>query len=232
MRALMYADWTIVRRVFLRYLLITMFVMTPIVVMGNNDGELAAGTAVVTMCVMMMTIYLTLSIFSFDTSNDWEQFRLALPISTHQVVRSRYAFAALTSLGTVILGSALGVLVELVLPLIHGSIAAPRGFVIIFLAGIGASLVGLLFLSIEMPIVFHLGIEKARMAISIPFMLCMLFTIGPVRDALISLLNKLERVEAALGTPAPLFAGGACAVILVYLASMRLSEHLYANREF
>ena len=91
---------------------------------------------------------------------------------------------------------------------------------------------GLLFLSIEMPIVFHLGIEKARMAISIPFMLCMLFTIEPVRDALISLLNKLEHVEAALGTPAPLFAGGACAVILVYLASMRLSEHLYANREF
>ena len=36
MLALMYTDWTVVRRTFLRYLLVTLISMTPIVAMSND----------------------------------------------------------------------------------------------------------------------------------------------------------------------------------------------------
>ena len=66
MRALMYADWSIIRKTFLRYLIVTIIVMTPVVAMGNADGEFSAGVAVASMLVAMITIYLAIGLFSAD----------------------------------------------------------------------------------------------------------------------------------------------------------------------
>ncbi|MBR3383664.1 MAG: ABC-2 transporter permease [Atopobiaceae bacterium] len=232
MLALMYTDWTVVRRTFLRYLLVTLIVMTPIVAMSNDEGELSAGVAVAAMSVMMITIYLALGLFGVDEANEWEQFRLTLPTSARQVVRSRYALAALVTAGTAVVGTVLAVIAQWAILAAHGSIAAPRGVVTIGLTALGAGIVALAFLSIEMPIVFRLGISKARMAFTLPFLLCMLLTIGPVRDAIMPILDGIEALANSLGTPAPLFAGAAAVVALLYLASMRLSEGIYAARDF
>ena len=186
MRALMYADWTVLRRTFLRYLLVTLFVMTPIVAMGSGEGEVAAGTAV----------------------------------------------AALMVAGTVVLGTALGMLIQWIIPLLHGTVAAPRESVIIVLTSLGTALVVIAFLAIEMPIVFKLGISKARMAFTVPFLLCLLINVEPVRNAIIPVLESLEAFACSLGSPAPLFAGAAVIVALLYLGSMRVSESIYAARDF
>lgn len=232
MLALMYTDWTVVRRTFLRYLLVTLIIMTPIVAMSNDEGELSAGVAVAAMSVMMITIYLALGLFGVDEANDWERFRLTLPTSARQVVRSRYALAALVTAGTAVVGMVLAVIAQWVILAAHGSITAPRGVVTIGLTALGAGIVALAFLSLEMPIVFRLGISKARMAFTIPFLLCMLLTIGPVRDAIMPILDSVEALANSLGTPAPLFAGAVAVVALLYLASMRLSEGIYAARDF
>lgn len=232
MLALMYADWTVLRRTFLRYLLVTLFVMTPIVAMGSGDGEVAAGTAVATLSVTMMSIYLAISLFGFDEANSWEQFRLTLPTSARQVVRSRYALAALMVAGTAGAGTVLGALIQWVIPLLHGTVAAPRETVVIALASLATALVVIAFLAIEMPIVFKLGISKARMAFTIPFLLCLLINVEPVRNAIIPPLESLGAFVHTLGSPAPLFAGGAVIVALLYLGSMRVSEHIYAGRDF
>ena len=232
MLALMYTDWTVVRRTFLRYLFVTLIIMTPIVAMSNDEGELSAGVAVAAMSVMMITIYLALGLFGVDEANDWERFRLTLPTSARQVVRSRYALAALVTAGTAVVGTVLAVIAQWAILAVHGSIAAPRGVVTIGLTALGAGIVALAFLSLEMPIVFRLGISKARMAFTIPFLLCMLLTIGPVRDAIMPILDSVEALANSLGTPAPLFAGAAAVVALLYLASMRLSEGIYAARDF
>ena len=232
MRALMYADWTVLRRTFLRYLLVTLFVMTPIVAMGSGEGEVAAGTAVAALSVTMMSIYMAISLFGFDETNGWEQFRLTLPTSARQVVRSRYALAALMVAGTVVLGTVLGMLIQWIIPLLHGTVAAPRESVIIVLTSLGTALVVIAFLAIEMPIVFKLGISKARMAFTVPFLLCLLINVEPVRNAIIPVLESLEAFACSLGSPAPLFAGAAVIVALLYLASMRVSESIYASRDF
>ena len=232
MRALMYADWIVLRKTFLRYLLVTLLVMTPLVAMGNDDGEIAAGTAVATLSVTMMAIYLAISLFGYDETNDWEQFRLTLPTSARQVVRSRYALAALMIAGTVVMGTVLGVVIQWIIVMLHGSIAAPRGTAIIALAALGAALVVTAFLAIEMPIVFKLGIAKARFAFTIPFLLCLLINVEPVRNAIFPLLDSLEAFVNGIGTPAPIFAGSAVVVAVLFLGSMRVSEHIYAARDF
>lgn len=232
MLALMYADWTVLRRTFLRYLAVTLLVMAPIVALGNDDGEIAAGTAVSTMSVAMIAIYMAISLFSYDEANDWEQFRLTLPTSARRVVRSRYALAALMVAATVVLGTALGVAVQCAIPLLHGSIAAPRGVMVIGLAAFGTALVVIAFLALEMPFVFKVGISKARVAFTIPFLLCLLINVEPVRNVIFPLLDSLEGFARTLGSPAPIFAGVTVIVAVLYLASMRLSEGIYAARDF
>lgn len=232
MRALMYADWIVIRRTFLRYLLVTLLVMTPIVTMSNDDGELSAGVAVAAMSVAMITIYLAIGLFGADEANGWEQVRLTLPTTARQVVRSRYALAAIVTGAVVVIGTALGALVQMIIPLFHGTVMAPRGIAVIGLSALGTGIVSLGLLALEMPIIYHLGIAKGRMAITLPFMLCLLVTIEPVRNALLSVLEGLEGVAGSLGSPALLFAGGIVVVALLFLGSMRLSERLYAARDF
>ena len=232
MRALMYADWSIIRKTFLRYLIVTIIVMTPVVAMGNADGEFSAGVAVASMLVAMITIYLAIGLFSADEANGWEQFRLTYPTSARQVVRSRYALTALTTFATVILATALGTTVQWAIPLFLGSVAAPRGIGIIALTSLGTGLAALAFLAIEMPVIFRVGISKARMTFWVPFAICMMFSVEPIRKAIMPILHGLEHLAKSVGSPAPLFVVAACLIALLYLGSMRLSERIYAARDF
>lgn len=232
MRAFLYADWIITRKTFLRYLLFTLIVVTPVIAMANGSDEFAPGVAAASVCVAMVTFYITIGLFSVDESNGWEQVRLTLPTSARQVVRSRYAFCALVMGAMVVVGTLAGVGVEWAIRMLHGVLTVPRGVVIIGLTALGASLVLMLLLAIEMPILFWKGITKARMAFSLPMMLPLLLTIEPVRNALMPLLDGLEALERSLGTPAPIFVGAAVAVFAIYAASMLLSERLYAGRDF
>ncbi|MDO4538856.1 MAG: ABC-2 transporter permease [Coriobacteriales bacterium] len=232
MLSLMYADWVIIRKTFLRYLLVTLIVTSPIVAMSNSESELSAGVAVAAMVVMMITIYLAQGLFAVDEAGDWDQFRLTLPTTAREVVRGRYAFAALVIVGTMVMGTVLGVLAQWFVGVLHGAVAVPRGLATIGLVALGAGLVAFVLLALEMPIVFNLGINKARLAFVAPFFLCLLFTVEPVRNAVIPVLNSLESFAKSLGSPAPLFAVAAVVAAVLYLVSMRISEHLYANRDF
>lgn len=232
MRALMYADWTIIRKTVLRYLGISILILSPLVILANGDEEFAPGTSAAIMCIMMVTFYLTISLFSSDETNDWELVRLTLPTTARQVVRSRYAFTTLVLVVMAVLGTLVGFAVEWVIPLLHGALTVPRGGMVIGLSSIGACLALMVFLAIEMPILFWKGITKARMALSIPMLLPLLLTIDPTRDAIMSVADKLENLEKALGTPAPIFIAIAAIACLLYVASMFLSERIYAQRDF
>ena len=83
-----------------------------------------------------------------------------------------------------------------------------------------------------MPYVFKVGMTKARITFSLPFMLCLLLNVGPVRDVVMGLGNALQRLEASLGSPAPIFAAIVVATAVLYVVSMRISERIYARRDF
>ena len=44
--------------------------------------------------------------------------------------------------------------------------------------------------------------------------------------------NALQRLEASLGSPAPIFAAIVVATAVLYVVSMRISERIYARRDF
>lgn len=232
MRALIYADWIIVRKTILRYLGFALLIVSPIVVMANGGEEFAPGTSAAVMCVAMVTFYLTIGLFSTDETNDWELVRLTLPTTARQVVRSRYVFTTLVLAVMAVLGTVVGILVEWAIPLLHGVLTVPRGGLVIGLSALGACIMLMVFLAIEMPIMFWKGMTKARMAFSIPMLLPLLLTIEPARNAIMSFADKLEDLEKALGTPVPIFIAIAAIACLLYLGSMLLSERLYAARDF
>lgn len=232
MRALIYADWIIIRKTILRYLGFALLILSPIVILANGDEEFAPGTSAAVMCVVMVTFYLVIGLFSADETNGWELVRLTLPTSTHQVVRSRYVFMVLVLAIMAVVGTILGIVVEWVIPLFHGVLTVPRGGLVVCLASLGACLMLMVFLAIEMPIMFWKGMTKARMALSIPMLLPLLLTIEPTRDAVMSFAEKLEGIEKALGTPVPIFIAIAAIACVLYVASMLLSERVYAARDF
>ncbi len=232
MLSLMYSDWVVIRKTFLRYLLVTLIVTTPIAAMSNSGGELSAGVAVTALVVMMITVYLAQGLFAVDEAGAWDQFRLTLPTSAREVVRGRYAFTALVVLGTTALGTLAGVLAEWLISALRGVVGVPHGFATIGLVSLVAGVVALIFLAFEMPIIFHIGISKARPVLVAPFFLCLLFTVEPVRNAVMPVLNSLESFAKSLGSPAPVLFGAAAIAALLYFSSMRVSERLYAHRDF
>ena len=232
MKALMYADWCAVKSIFLRYLAIVLVIVTPIVAMSNADGESAPGVFVAAMSVAMLSFYLVISLFGSDEWQGWEAFRLSFPVDARMVVRGRYAFLACMVAGICLLGALMGIAVEKLLPVVQGALNVPRGAQVIFLSALGAALASLAVLSLEMPLLFRLGMSRARMAFTLPFLLFLLPTIEPVRNALTGPVHAIESFVGSLPSPLPLFAGAALAVCALYLASMTLSERLYAARDF
>ena len=108
----------------------------------------------------------------------------------------------------------------------------PRGVLEVAGGALGAAVIALAYLALMMPYVFKVGMTKARITFSLPFMLCLLLNVGPVRDVVMGLGNALQRLEASLGSPAPIFAAIVVATAVLYVVSMRISERIYARRDF
>lgn len=230
MRALLYADWCVVKSTIGRLLLVCLLVASPMVLMSQEDPQEASGIIVATLLVMMTLFYACIDLFGMDETFDWEQVRLALPTTPRQVVRARYAFVALTALVATILGTVLGGLVELLLA--QGRVPAGMTAPLELAQGaMVASVLGLASLAPIMPIAYRLGIRKGRMFFALPFFLTMLLNVEAVRIAVSSLVERVLHLVEALGSPAPLYAAGAVLALGLYLASMLLSERLYAARE-
>lgn len=231
MSALLYADWCTIKNVMARYLGICLVVVVPVVVMSNEGGSDAPGVFAASMFTVMLLFYVMLSVFSADETAAWEQMRLTLPVTTRTVVRERYAFLVLAAFALATVGSALGVATNVVLSAL-GMLTVPRGVVEVLGGAFGTAAFGLGYLALVIPYVFKVGMGKARITFSLPFIACMALNVGPVRDAFLGVLNWLEATSAALGSPLPLLAAGLALIVAVYLVSMLVSERLYAARDF
>ena len=232
MRALMYADWCAAKRGFVRNLVVALLVVVPIVFSANEGGELSPGVLVATMVVIMIVYYNLFGLFAPDEQNGWERVRLTLPVSARQVVRARYAFIAAMGAASAVLAVLVGKLSELALLASGGALNVPRGLGVIALAACVTVLSMMALLSLELPIVFRFGMTKGRIAFAIPFILSMLVAFEPVRKLFQDVGDVFLLLSEALGSPTLAIVAAAAAVVALYLLSMRLSEHLYAARDF
>lgn len=196
---------------------------------------LIGAAAAMTVIVPLMYLF---SIGVYDEMNDWEGFRLTLPITRRQVVFGRYAGLLVVTL----VAAALALVVAHIVSTIGNMMpnapayitAAEVGFVeagLAVLAGIAAVL---LAASITFPFLMRFGMTKAIRVIPIAALLLIALVVGALQDS--EMIRQLNAIDFAT-----LFSGDlgfalavatVCVVLLaLYIISSLISVKLYANRE-
>ena len=192
----------------------------------------------VPMVTVMIPFSLTFTLLAFDERNNWQQFRLALPITRTNVIAGRYASLALIvlmGLCTGMVALAILIIATTFLPNVHPFASLLANFswqatVLVAVASVSAIVVMLAFV---LPFVVRFGMTKAVRSMSIVFVLLFVgvFALGSaagVGNSLEAFFTWVIAPEGTLVTAGIMLAAAA----LFYAASGLVSTKLYAKREF
>lgn len=160
---------------------------------------------------IIYVIILPMATLSYDERAHWDSRALTMPVTRVQMVLSRYAVALLLGLGMLLLGAVVTLFTDGV-----GSLPLCLAF---FMAGV-------FLLSLGMPLMLKLGVEKARILVA----LCYLLPFG-----LMLLAEQLGAdVEGFLKglAGAKAAATGAALVLLALCLSVLISIGIYRKKEF
>jgi hypothetical protein len=238
-KALLFSDWCTLKGVAKSYPAPALVIAAVATFAGIQDVEPVASaiamhvhSSIVSVGLMMFSFFGFFSLFGNDEREGWEAVRLSLPVTRRTVVRARY-LALLILFGIVavavnLVGLVMGAVTSFAL---HGQIGFMPLSEGVLLTGLFC-MVYLVYLGLTTPIVFKMGISKARIYFSLPFMLCLLLTFEPVKDTLQQIPLSLDEVSHLLGSPLLLLALGLVVAAAIYGASMLVSERIYAARDF
>ena len=160
---------------------------------------------------IIYVIILPMATLSYDERAHWDSRALTMPVTRVQMVLSRYAVALLLGLGMLLLGAVVTLFTDGV-----GSLPLCLAF---FMAGV-------FLLSLGMPLMLKLGVEKARILVA----LCYLLPFGLMLLAeqlgadVEGLLKGLAGAKAA--------ATGTALVLLALCLSVLISIGIYRKKEF
>ena len=238
MKALLYADWRTVSRDILKYALCALVIGAVFVFSEDTSDPNAIAADIEAAIMSCVTFYyctfFLFSTFTSDAAAGWEVSRLSLPVSRRDVVRARYAFLALTAVVAVIAGAILGAVGTVVCEVSNhiGNTVTLADPVDLLIGGASILGIALIIISIELPLFFWLGHEKARPLVTLPFLLPLLLLYGPVKDFLNSIVNPTDAMHAVEG----FFTSAGPAIFLVVavvilVASSMLSTKLYERRD-
>jgi len=239
MKALLFSDWCTLKGVSRNYpgpAIIVALVATFAGIQSVEPVASAIAThvhaSIVSVGLMMFSFFGYFALFGNDEREGWEAVRLALPVTRRTVVRSRY-------LALILLFGMVAVVVNLIGVIMGaGTALALYGQVGFVSPSEGALLTGLFlvvylgYLGLTTPIVFKMGLSKARIYFSLPFMLCLLFTLDPVKEALQRTPISLSDVSGSPSSLFPLLAVGLVVAFAIFGASMLVSERIYEARDF
>lgn len=169
--------------------------------------------------VILLSIMMPISSMSYDEAGQWYRYAFSLPIPRRTLVLSKYVLGFLVSLGGLVV-SAIGNII--VLSLTNGENALESWLTII-----GFLELGVIFLSIIIPILFKYGVEKGRLFIVviavIPSLLVAL--LGSTLKTSGTLMPSAELLQAILYS-SPLF------TLAIFLISFRISVGICRKKEY
>ena len=169
--------------------------------------------------VILLSIMMPISSMSYDEAGQWYRYAFSLPIPRRTLVLSKYVLGFLVSLGGLVV-SAIGNII--VLSLTNGENAWESWLTII-----GFLELGVIFLSIIIPILFKYGVEKGRLFIVviavIPSLLVAL--LGSTLKTSGTLMPSAELLQAILYS-SPLF------TLAIFLISFRISVGICRKKEY
>lgn len=156
-------------------------------------------------------IMLPMTTLSYDERAGWDSRALTMPVTRAQLVVGRYITALLAGLALCAVGA-------VVTAVMDGVDKAP--------ASLGFFLLGVLMLSVSMPVILKLGVEKGRLVV-------MLFYVVPFGALLLSEKLGLDPITALqrLDSPAALMLSAAL-IFLLLCVSAAVSVGIYKEKEF
>ena len=169
--------------------------------------------------VILLSIMMPISSMSYDEAGQWYRYAFSLPIPRRTLVLSKYVLGFLVSLGGLVV-SAIGNII--ILALTNGENAWESWLTII-----GFLELGVIFLSIIIPILFKYGVEKGRLLIVViavvPSLLVAL--LGSTLKTSGTLMPSAELLQAILYS-SPLF------TLAIFLISFRISVGICRKKEY
>ena len=169
--------------------------------------------------VILLSIMMPISSMPYDEAGQWYRYAFSLPIPRRTLVLSKYVLGFLVSLGGLVV-SAIGNII--ILALTNGENALESWLTII-----GFLELGVIFLSIIIPILFKYGVEKGRLFIVviavIPSLLVAL--LGSTLKTSGTLMPSAELLQAILYS-SPLF------TLAIFLISFRISVGICRKKEY
>ena len=175
------------------------------------------------MLIILIGIMSTMTVFSLDKACGWDTYAISLPLTRKEIVEARYLFAFLIDIGV----SLACCLLMLLRGLIKGGVNLPESLHSLF----QILLVTILMQLLLFPVIYKLGVEKARFVYMAVFICLSLGVLG------LSQLDDNGAVLAWIRINAEKIMqyGEAAAVILAaagLFLSLWLSVHIYEKQEF
>lgn len=175
------------------------------------------------MLIILIGIMSTMTVFSLDKACGWDTYAISLPLTRKEIVEARYLFAFLIDIGV----SLACCLLMLLRRLMNGGVNIPESLHSLF----QILLVTILMQLLLFPVIYKLGVEKARFVYMAVFICLSLGVLG------LSQLDDNGAVLAGIRINAEKIMqyGEIAAVILAaagLFLSLWLSVRIYEKKEF
>ncbi|MCI9275207.1 MAG: ABC-2 transporter permease [Clostridia bacterium] len=198
---------------------IVIFSITPILQYTSGGGE-----GIFNMLPIMITLgfgMFSIASFNYDEAAKADRYIKSLPISSKEIVLSKY----ILTICATILGGILGILLAFII----SSIFAKEYDIEIIVQALGGILGMSIVEAIQIPCIYKFGAEKARMQIFL--VMVILFVIGALLvGGLIYWVQRLDIETMKIEALMPLIFAGFTA--LVYKVSYNISYKIYEKKEF
>lgn len=172
--------------------------------------------------LMLFGVMFILSTFTYDDMVGWDMYALSMPTSKNKVILAKYILSIIFLLFSGIIAIAINIFAEL----INNSNMTKETLISIWAYIVFA----LLFNSIQIPLVVKLGADKARYAILLViFIPTLLFIfIGKLEN--IDILKQFTIIFKNYGNI--LLYLSPFVVLIILFTSIKISVHIYGNKEF
>lgn len=172
--------------------------------------------AMVTMSICMLAF----TGMSYDAAAGWDKFALTMPVSRKDVVRAKYVSCVIYGVIAVVLGTLFSVVIDKIHPMQDSE---PILTVIMAMTLICMILV---IYSILLPLMYKMGVEKARILMVAVIMVPIFSILGAAEylpETLLSFIGQHVNLVAAVGV---------VLCILMYAASYYISVGIFSKKEF
>ena len=185
------------------YYLVVLVVFTVVAIVSDNIYYYVGA-------IVFFLVALPVSAMAYDEKDNWDKFALASGMSRKQLVVARYLFSLLFYVPLWA--------ISFIFLAVPGDLSAMETLAIIFFYG-G---MGFFTADVLLPLVFKMGVEKARITFIV--MIVLVVAIG----AGLAFLFNLETGNAILYLAVAVFVSGAAC----FPVSMKISEKIYKRKDF